>query len=168
MGAAEESSLMGEILIRFVRGSSWDSMLIEYRTRAWCSHVEALFPERGKTFGAMLRGGVQVRSLESIIYKYVAKEEVWKIPCADEQQKAFWDFLNKQAGKPYDWRAIISFGFGERDWTEEDSWFCSELQVAAAVAAKLWVFSKQAHIDRIDPGMAYLLFTTLPGARCQA
>lgn len=156
---------MAEILIRFIRGTAWDSKIIEYRTRAWCSHVEALPTDFDRlTFGAMLKGGVGFRHFDDACYKGVKRWEIWRIPCTQEQRFAFHYFLYKQERKPYDWRAIVSFAFGERDWQENDSWFCSELMVAAGKAAGLWNFTEQVHIDRIDPGAAYLLFTTLAGA----
>lgn len=161
-----ESEVKTSIQLRFIRGTSWDSRLIEFRMRSWCSHVEAIIPNEPYSFGAMLSGGVRRRSFFDRTYKHVSKCEVWEIPCGPTERFAFWNFLQHQSGKPYDWRAIVSFGFGERDWTEPDSWFCSELMVAAAIAAGLWRFSGQAHIDRIDPGVAYLLFTSLIGAKC--
>lgn len=156
-----------EILIRFVRGTAWDSKLIEYRTRSWCSHVEAVFPPAiatDATFGAMLKGGVKQRAYTDKVYKHVGRYEVWHIPCTTEQHDLFWEFLHEQNGKPYDWRAIISFGLGERDWQEKDAWFCSELQTGAGVRANLWNWPTAAKLDRIDPSDAYLLFTTIPGA----
>ena len=154
---------MPEVRIRFIRGTHWDSKVIEYCTRSWCSHVEAI--ENGFcTYGAMLDGGVKARQFSDKTYASVSKFEVWNIPCTQDQVDKFWKFLLDQNGKPYDWRAIVSFGLGERDWQEPDSWFCSELQVAAGLAAGFWSIPSETHIDRIDPGSAYLLFTTLPGA----
>ncbi len=158
---------MAEIQIRFIRGTALDSKLIEYRTRAWCSHVEAVDTHVDKcihTYGAMLKGGVKHRLDSDHTYKGISRWEIWNIPCTEVQYILFWSFLLAQNGKPYDWRAIVSFSLGERDWEKKDSWFCSELMVAAGLAAGLWVLPDKAHIDRIDPGVAYLLYTILPGA----
>lgn len=157
---------MNEVRIRFIRGSAFDSKVIEWRTRAWCSHVEAIpsVPEPFQSFGAMLSGGVRYRRLSDPVYGGITQKEIWHLPCTTEQYFAFWAFLQKQTGKPYDWRAILAFGWGEHDWEAPDSWFCSELQCAAMKEAGLWRCQGQAHIDRIDPGQAYLLFTSLPGA----
>lgn len=46
------------------------------------------------------------------------------------QSRAFYRFLRAQVGKPYDHSAIWGFASG-RDWREDDSWICSELQAAA-------------------------------------
>jgi hypothetical protein len=158
---------MSELLVRFIRGTLWDSRLIEFKTRSWTSHVEAVYPVaiNGRlTFGAMLRGGVKIRNFNDREYRKVQRWEIWHIPCTDEQHALFWQFLYSQEGKPYDWRAIVSFSFGERDWQAPDSWFCSELMAAAGMAAKLWNWPAEAKVDRIDPGDAYLLFATIPGA----
>lgn len=35
-------------------------------------------------------------------------------------------WLHEQLGKPYDWTAILGF-LAWRDWSEPESWYCSEL-----------------------------------------
>lgn len=117
-----------------------------------------------KTYGAMLKGGVEFRDFSDRVYNGASRIETWHIPCTEKQRKAFWEFLLSQRGKPYDWKAICAFGIGERDWTKNDSWFCSELQLAAMKESQIWTTSGEAHIDRIDPGVAYLLITSLEGA----
>jgi len=154
----------GNVQIRFIRGTAWDSKIIEYRTRAWCSHVEAMTALPGFTIGAMLKGGVAMRALSDPVYNGVQRYEIWNIPCTKLQELAFHDALYNELFKPYDWRAICAFGMGERDWEAPDSWFCSELQMSVLKKAGIWKPAGEAHIDRIDPGMAYLLITSLPGA----
>jgi hypothetical protein len=159
---------VSEILIRFVRGGALDSRLIEWRTRSWASHVEALSEAVGDpklTFGAQLRGGVAFRYVSAPCYRNVRRSEVWAIPADDAAWWEFWKFLHAQEGKPYDWRAIFAFQFGERDWQEDDSWFCSELVAAALRASGVWRCAGEIHQDRIDPGTAYLIVTSLAGAR---
>jgi hypothetical protein len=48
----------------------------------------------------------------------------------------YWKFLWEQRGRPYDWRAILAFAI-ERNWQEEDSWYCAELKLAALLKAKI-------------------------------
>lgn len=153
---------MPEIAIRFIRGAGWDSRIIEHRQRSWCSHTEACTLFSATTFGAMLRGGVRERWTSDSVYRGVTRKETWRIPVSDEARDAFWKFLREQIRKPYDWRAIVSFGLGERDWRTPDSWFCSELMIAALEAASVVHFAGESHVDRIDPGTAYLLVTSLP------
>lgn len=155
---------MDEILVRFIRGRSWDSKLIEWQTRAWCSHCEAMMPDWKQTLGAMLKGGVKYRAFDDPEYKGVKRWENWHIPCTTEQKNAFHDFMASQQGKPYDWRAIVSFIFGEHDWRNALAWFCSDLIIAAGEKAGLFTLPAQIPSDRLDPRDAYLIFTMLPGA----
>ncbi len=53
-----------------------------------------------------------------------------------KQERDFYAYLNAQIGKPYDKTAITAFVFN-RDWREEDAWYCSELQAAALEDAGL-------------------------------
>ena len=154
---------MDEIRLRFVRGSAWDSRVIEYQTRAWCSHAEAVWDLR-ETLGAMLNGGVLVRSVDDRAYRGVVRAETWAIPCQGPQAEKFGTFLDNQIGKPYDWRAILSFGLGERDWRAPDSWFCSELQAAALEAAGLLTMTPCLPVSRITPRDLFMLVSQIPGA----
>lgn len=172
--ARAQAAIASSVSVRFVRGSGWDSKLIEFRTRSWCSHVEAHYQIGDVladqtaispgTFGAMLKGGVRHRKLSDPCYDRLSRSEVWRVPCEKWQSTTFWQYLFRQDGLSYDWHAIVAFGAGERDWVREDRWFCSELVMAALQAAHVWKPHGQAHIDRIDPGQAYLLVTSLPGA----
>ncbi|MCU0689783.1 MAG: hypothetical protein MUF54_00140 [Polyangiaceae bacterium] len=57
-------------------------------------------------------------------------------------------FLREQVGKPYDYTALFGI-FAKRDWQEPDSWFCSELAAAAALAGGEMLVRKP--INRITP-----------------
>ena len=154
-----------QIQIRFIQGTAWDSRAIEFQTRAWCSHVEAIIPALCPlTMGALVKGGVRMRRVNDECYQGVARWEIWHIPCEPYQSNNFWEFLDDQFGKPYDWRAIASFAFGQRNWLSHDAWFCSELQFAAMREAGLYTPPAQLPCDRLTPRDAYLIFTGLPGA----
>lgn len=58
------------------------------------------------------------------------------LPATPAQEEKFYAFLAAQEGKPYDKTAILAFFF-DRDWREDDSWFCSELAAAATEIADL-------------------------------
>lgn len=153
-----------EILARFIRGTQWDSKLIEWQTRAWCSHCEAVMPQWNGTLGAMLKGGVKQRLFSDREYKGVKRWENWHIPCTPDQKTAFYSFMQGQIGKPYDWRGIASFALGERDWRNADAWFCSEILIRAFEVAGLTKVPEQIPTDRLSPRDAYLIVTMLPGA----
>jgi hypothetical protein len=155
--------MSAEIQVRFVRGTLWDAKLIEWQTRAWCSHCEAILPNE-RTLGAMLQGGVKIRPFTDRNYRDVVRWEDWHIPCESYQCVNFYAFLCDQEGKPYDWRAIVSFAMGGRDWRNPNAWFCSELMVAALQQAGLYTPPAQIPGDRLTPRDAYLIVNTLEGA----
>jgi len=156
--------MQDEILARFIRGTAWDSKLIEWQTRAWCSHCEAMMPDWKQTLGAMLKGGVKYRSFDDPEYKGVKRWENWHVPCTIAQKDTFYGFMESQIGKPYDWRGIVSFALGERDWRDASAWFCSEILVRAVEVAGLTKVPEQIPTDRLSPRDAYLIVTMLPGA----
>lgn len=94
----------------------------------WASHAEALMPD-GTLLGAHYDGGVQERKrgYDAAIMKH---ELYVPITTAADQEAAFYKFLKSQVGKPYDLEAIAAIVI-QRDWREQDSWFCSELVAAA-------------------------------------
>ena len=153
--------------MRFVEGGQFDSLVIRYATRCRWSHVEAIstgFHARsfnGMTFGAMLFGGVGWRSQNSAAYRGVVGYELKTIRATADEESAFWEFLFAQDGKPYDWRAIVGFGLGERDWREADSWFCSELQARALEVAGLLRLPKDVPVWRITPRDVWLMTASL-------
>ena len=153
-----------EIHLRFVQGQAWDSHVIEWGTRCRWSHTEAVMNDRD-TLGAMLHGGVKVRSMSEPCYGNVKASETWAVPAAPGQVGAFWGFLDAQIGCPYDWRAIVSFGLGERDWRAPGAWFCSELQARALEVAGVILLPKALPVERITPRDVYMLIQQLPHAR---
>jgi beta-lactamase class D len=75
--------------------------------------------------------------------------------CADN----FYEILQTQIGKPYDWRAIVSFVFGDREWQNADSWFCSELQIWAMEQAGFFEKSLMIDANKLSPRDQLLLFS---------
>src|SRR5689334_9108316 len=116
---------MGAIALQFsVCGDAGSWLIRQYDHGPW-SHVDAILPD-GTLLGSRddeLGGkpsGVQVRPAG--YQRFLATERV-SIPCSDEAETAFYEFLNSQIGKPYDETAIAGFVF-QRDWRAPDSWFC--------------------------------------------
>jgi len=161
-----------KLALRFVRGTGLDSKIIEWETRAWTSHVEFAYrnDEGGfdRTFGAQLKGGVLWRLVSDPCYADVVRTETWEIEIGYDQKMRLYEVITETMGLPYDWRAIIAFAFGERDWREPDSWFCSEW--ASMMLEKLGVakFPQKVPFDRITPRDVYLIFTGLPSSQCVA
>jgi len=153
---------MAEILLRFIRGTAFDSRLIEWGTWSWCSHVEAIAPD-GRTLGAQLKGGVKYREPSDSCYKGIKRQETWHIPCTDNQYANFHYFLHQQVGTKYDWFAIAGIAIRKRDWREPSRWVCSELDAAAFEQIGLLKFGNIPK-NWINPGDVYLLIQQIPGA----
>ena len=109
------------IILQFVSGDDPGSELIKVFSRGWPSHVDAVL-EDGTLLGARL-DGVKIRPPN---YEPFAKVERIGLVCPKAEEDAFYAFLHAQIGKPYDKLAIAAFAV-QRDWRQEDSWFCSEL-----------------------------------------
>jgi hypothetical protein len=120
---------------QFVMGPGLSSRLIAWFSAGPFSHVDCVMPS-GDLLGARsddVGGGSGVRTRPSDYEKW-RKTVTLKLPVRPAQERRFYDFLNVQIGKPYDKTAILGFVAG-RDWREQDSWFCSELQAAALESA---------------------------------
>lgn len=120
------------ISLQFVLGSGMSSAAIAWFSSGHFSHVDCVMPD-GSLLGARSDrvghrpAGVQIRPA---FYETWKQRVVMSIETTPAQEKCFYQFLNAQVGKPYDSSAIWGFAAG-RDWREKDSWFCSELQMAA-------------------------------------
>ena len=44
-----------------------------------------------------------------------------------KSRKAVLDAARSQIGKPYDWTALVGIMLKNRNWAEDDAWFCFEL-----------------------------------------
>jgi uncharacterized protein YycO len=131
------------ITVRFLRDHSIGSRFIQWQTWGKWSHIDVATP--GGWIGALFRGGVQVRPLNTVgVDQLMCTVEV-----TDAQGAAIIAFLVAQIGKPYDWRSLLGF-LVRRDWREPDSWFCSELVVAAFEAGGVKLL-RTDDVERISP-----------------
>ena len=112
----------------FLRRSTPACVAIRLATWSRWSHVAAVF---GSTaFEATAKHGVRRTNVYDVLAG--ATDHAWaNVPCRTEPALRF---LELQLGKPYDWTAILGI-LTRRDWQEDDSWFCSELVAATALAA---------------------------------
>lgn len=115
---------MAKIELQFSTENNIASKVLHWWDHTWCSHVDAVLPEGG-LLGAKLLGGVCVRPNVGFVKTLKVELET-----TDEIRFKFYDFLTLQLGKPYDLNGIWSF-FVERDWRDDDSWYCSELIAVA-------------------------------------
>lgn len=116
------------------------SAVIRWVTRCPYSHTGFFDTDTRKTYSAMLKGGVQWRTptYTSLLLLGAPKTE-----------EAF-QWALTQEGKKYDWTAITGFAMN-RDWREEDRWFCSELVCAAFEKVGAPLLNPQMQVYRITP-----------------
>ncbi len=152
------------ITLQFVCGSGISSQAIAWFSSGHLSHVDCVLPD-GSLLGARSDKcggrppGVQVRPPNYEKWQRVVRAELDATPI---QEKMYYDFLNKQIGKPYDKKAILAFVLN-RDWRERDSWICSELQ-AAALESCGWLPPLYLSANKITP-VALAFAVSARGAR---
>jgi uncharacterized protein YycO len=125
---------MANITLQFSTEKGIGSLIIRRMTWSEYSHVDIVMPN-GDLLGARANGGVQIRKPGYGKFTKVHHEVAVDAP------DSVYEFAKSQVGKPYDWKAILNFGL-ERNWQEDDSWFCSELVA--------WTFMKAGH-PLLDP-----------------
>jgi len=143
------------ISIQFARGQGIGGKLIEWFDHGRYAHVDVVM-EDGTLLGArndsMESDGVQipagVRIRPRSYLDGVEKLQVY-IPVPRPVSEKFYSFCLAQVGKDYDTTAIAGFVAG-RDWSEPDSWFCSEL-VAAGLMESGFIHKLAAPANKIAP-----------------
>ncbi len=123
------------------------------------THVDAIL-EDGTLLGARLEGGVLVRNPGYAKFTFTRKVI---IPCSAAQSALYYHYLLGQVGKPYDVEAILALALPivPRDWREEDSWFCSELDMAAKVKAGIITDGILIEMNRVTPYMGLVISSIL-------
>jgi hypothetical protein len=146
---------MGAIKLQFVTSRDPESWAIRTFQRGWCSHVDSVTDD-GYLLGARSDGGVQIRPPN---YEKFSRVERVVISVPYYKEKAYYDFLKAQLGKPYDIKSIVAFAFN-RDWREQDAWFCDELVAAGLEHAEV-VRKLAPCVNRLDVRDVYLLVSAL-------
>lgn len=149
------------IRLQFVLGTDWTSDLIAWfgGANTGFSHVDAVLPD-GSLLGSrsdqigLIPPGVQIRPPNYARWRYTKV-----LSLATPQETAFYNFLRQQLGKPYDKTAIVGF-IVNRNWRDDDSWYCSELQTAALEAASI-VPSLVSTPAKISPNALALVLSAL-------
>lgn len=126
---------MNRIVVRFYAGTGFSSGAIEYFGAGGWSHVDSETPKgllgaRSDRTGGMPKG-VWARPYD---YEDAPRWVRMSLPCTQAQYLRWVNFLYDQVSKPYDKLAILGFII-DRNWRDEDSWFCSELAVRALEVA---------------------------------
>lgn len=127
------------IRLQFSRQAGIASGAIAWFSSGNLSHVDAMLPD-GSLLGARSDAvggqppGVRIRPQG---YAKFAVRVIMEIPCGSFRERTFYAFLHSQKGKPYDKKAIWAF-VANRNWRDQDSWICSELQASAGEVAGIW------------------------------
>ena len=133
------------ITLQFSSAKVNSSRLIRFLTWSWASHVDFVLPD-GKLLGALAvegGGGVQIHELHKP--EYYTRVERFEI----DAPESVIDFAMTQIGKPYDWAGIFGVIARNRNWEEDDKWFCSELAAWAFQKAGLPLLNEVSY--RITP-----------------
>lgn len=96
------------------------------------------------------KGGVVITPAEEVL-RTASEYEVVDVPTPDDARGLAW--AHSQVGKPYDWTGVVGIALAQRDWQEDDAWYCSELAERALAEAGLvrW----RANSRGITPCMSY-------------
>jgi hypothetical protein len=154
------------ITVRFVAHPgpfTWAVQLAQYGF--WASHCEAVLPDGRRLGSWFLTNGVVIRPANYDAGDFNRDMRI-DITTTPAQETAYYDFLYGQIGKPYDWRALLSFYSKRsgRNWQAEDSWFCSELIAGGLAAAGILPHHMAVKFSRITPRDVVLLASTATGA----
>jgi hypothetical protein len=113
----------------------------------------------GRLLGARSDGGAQIRPPN---YEKFSRVERVVISVPYYKERAYWDFLKAQLGKPYDKLAIAAFAFN-RNWRSPDAWFCGELVAAGLEHAEV-VRKLVPCVNRLDVRDLYLIVSAIAPA----
>ena len=132
----------------FVTSPGPSSLLIRAFEGGLSSHVGILHDNT--VIDTTFRHGVRSWSIEEFNKHHTIITNIsFKVP----NEELGIQFLKAQIGKPYDWTALAGFLMW-RDWSETDSWYCSELAIAMAIASGKRLIDKP---NRIGVRMAHEL-----------
>jgi len=118
------------IRIAQYKGKSLTSKVIKFKTRGVYSHT-AIMLDDNKIVEAW-QGSNKVRIIKSLSdgHKPGTEVDIYYLNATQSQQVLFVEFVMKQLGKKYDYKGILGFVLN-RNIHGQDSWFCSELFMAA-------------------------------------
>jgi hypothetical protein len=153
---------------QLVQGRGISSSLIGWFGGGGYSHIDVITP-RG-----MLRGsrsdevGGAPPGYEDRMRNYEdwTRQTIFTLSVTEQQASKYWEFSNRQLGKPYDKRGILGFATGQRDWHDEGQWFCSEEVCANGEYAGIWPGMFEA-CWRVDPGDMAFIFSALGAKRIE-
>lgn len=160
------------LVVQYSTSTAFASNMIRRLCHSPFSHVDIVLPHVGllgasgpdKTAKAIVNGvvgpdpgGVQIRPFDPWPYLNPPLRASLKTDKADK----IIELAKSQIGKPFDDSALYGFlssEAGERDWREQDKWFCSELVTWACEAGGMFPYPLVALKNRVSPADSLLLF----------
>lgn len=146
---------MDTVSILFTRRHHPGSVAVRVGTWSAWSHVDLVDGEgpAATVIGALAFSGV---AEEPLAYRlaHASRAALVQIPSADPQ--AVLAAARSQLGKPYDWAGIAGLITRNRNWQEEDCWFCSELIAWAFAQAGQPLFRAEL-VNRVNPQHLWML-----------
>jgi uncharacterized protein YycO len=145
---------MDKLTLAFSRDHTISTALIRLQTWSAWSHVGIVIPN---TYGpdwvieARAVHGVRRITLDQFM-KDSSKYELRDVEVPNAQ--AGYDWAYKQIGKKYDYWGVVGLAFN-REWQEDDCWWCSELAEACIVQAGRTRFYDD--IRRITPEHCWMV-----------
>jgi uncharacterized protein YycO len=119
----------------------WALPVTRFRV-ARAGHAMVYDPQTHTCIHAKMLRGVVSEPFDVATKGYViVASRAYSVPDA----KAGMDFVRAQIGKPYDNTGAMGITV-ERDWQEDDAWFCFELVAAALHAAGREIFTRIGHV----------------------
>lgn len=144
---------MEKIQLIFSKSKLPFSPLVQLVTWSKWSHVGIVANDGKVIESTFSHDGVKLAG----ITEFMARASDWiivEMECTNRQ--AIIDAAMSQLDKPYDWTGLMGILFHNRNWEEEDSWFCSELVAWAFSHAGDPLFMDEV-IHRITPQMLFML-----------
>lgn len=135
----------------FARKHAIGSYIIRLFTFSSWSHVGLVFSDE-MVIDATFAKGVRLIPLTEFMSEYT-DIDVWFVKTPDEASAR--KFAELQLGKKYDLSAIFGLIF-QRNWQQDDKWFCSELVEAVLKAGGLVRFRDSPH--RITPQQSWAAY----------
>lgn len=127
-------------------GKGIAAQIIKRRTWGIYSHT-GIMTDDGRVYEARFPAGVTCTAPTALDHKSGTRVDMFSVtPEIDEQ--AVQKFLEAQVGKKYDLHGLYGFA-AAKDWQDPDTWFCSELAMAAVAAGGLQLL--QAPFHKVSP-----------------
>lgn len=133
------------IRLQFSANSGFISRAIRFMTFSDYGHVDFVLRD-GRLLGSHIIGfrGVAIRPANYLTFTRTLIAEV------DADDDVVVALAESQIGRPFDYTAFINYGF-QRDWQEEDSWYCSELVAWAFKTGGVPLLNWNVETWRITP-----------------